>query len=110
MASIQETVKWIPPVNGKVKMNWDATVNVSKKKMGIGIVIRDDMGEVLACLSSSRGFISQPIIAECWALSRAMEFCSKLGFYQLEIEGDAQVSIQVIKKEEECLDLVWDID
>lgn len=71
--------------------------------MGICIIIRDEMGDVLACLSLSRPFRSQPIITECKALLRAMEFYSKLDFYHVELESDALVIIQAIKNENECL-------
>lgn len=50
-ASARETVKWLPLACEKVKVNWDA----QDKKLGIGIVIQDHTGEVLACFKYFKG-------------------------------------------------------
>lgn len=71
--------------------------------MGIGIILRDSYGEVLACLSSPKFFLYQSIVTEYWALWRALIFCSELGIEKALFEGDAQVLINAIKCEDECL-------
>lgn len=81
------------------------TVDIKANKMGIEIIICNDMGAIMACLSTSRPFFSYPIIVESWALLRAMELCSKLNFYHMDFEGDAKVHIQAIARKQECL--VW---
>lgn len=91
--AIKEVVRWSAPDFGKVKMNWNALVSASTKRMGIDIIIRENMSEVLAYLSSSWAFSPQPIIVECWALLRVMKFCLELDFYQVELKGDVQVVI-----------------
>lgn len=53
LATIRGSVRWSPPGFGKVNLNWDASVYVTTKRMGIVIALRDNMGEVFACLSSS---------------------------------------------------------
>lgn len=63
---------------GVAKVNWDATLNIRNQKIGIRIVVHDYQGEVLANLSTSRRFNSQPILAECMALWRAIEFVEEL--------------------------------
>lgn len=70
------------------------------QKMGIGIVIRDCHVEVLACLCSSKSFHSQPIVAEFWALWRALILCTELGLENVHLEGDAQGLISAINSEE----------
>lgn len=85
-----------------MKLNWDVATNVSYHKMGIGIIVRNNMGEVLACLSSSRCSYSLLAVAECRVLLRAFEFCQEMGFTHVEFEGDDQTIVQAIKKEEEC--------
>lgn len=44
---------------------------------------------------------NQPVVAECFALLKAMEFCQEMGFYFVEFEDDAQIVVQAIRKEEE---------
>ena len=39
-------------------------INKSKRKMGIGVIVRDNMGEVLATLSSPKDNIIEPVAAE----------------------------------------------
>jgi hypothetical protein len=45
---------WQPPPAGFVKLNWDAAVDEKRCKMGIGIVVRNSSGEVLAILFTKR--------------------------------------------------------
>lgn len=78
----QAQIRWLLLISDSVKLNWDASLNMSNKRMDIGIVIRDEKGEVLAYLSSSLLFYLQPIVAECQALLRALSFCIKLGLQQ----------------------------
>lgn len=72
------------------------------QKMGIGVVLRDCDGNVLACLCSPKPFFSQPIVAEAWALWRVFIFCSKLGIEKAQFKGDAQVLINAINGKDAC--------
>jgi hypothetical protein len=38
---------WKPPPHGKVKVNWDASINPKEKCIGVGIVARDSRGEFM---------------------------------------------------------------
>ncbi|XP_042972999.1 uncharacterized protein LOC122304801 [Carya illinoinensis] len=73
-------VKWKAPGDEVVKVNWDAGVNLKEERIGIGVVIRDDKGEVLVALCSSRGVCCSPVVAELHALWRAMKLCAELNF------------------------------
>jgi hypothetical protein len=59
------------------------------RKMGIGAVIRDVEGEVLATLSALKDFITDPVIAEVTATCCAALFCWELGYQRVELEVDA---------------------
>lgn len=54
------------PKNGFVKINWDTVVDKNRRKMYIGVVVRDDMGEVMATLSAPKYHIIEPDIAEAF--------------------------------------------
>jgi hypothetical protein len=43
-----ELEKWRAPSLGFVKLNWDAALDQQKKLMGVGIVVRDHTGGVIA--------------------------------------------------------------
>lgn len=77
-----------PPVNF-VKVKWDAAMDKHNCRMGIAIIIRDSMGEVLATLSAPKEFIITPDIAKATATLRLVQFTRDLGFYKLVLEGDA---------------------
>ncbi|XP_041001629.1 uncharacterized protein LOC121247327 [Juglans microcarpa x Juglans regia] len=49
----REDAKWEKPEVGRVKANWDAAVDATNRRVGIAVVVRDDQGEVLACLCSA---------------------------------------------------------
>lgn len=76
--SRREQIRWLKPTREFVKANWDAVINGKKTMMGIGIVIRDHMGEILACLSAPKSFCGKPFLAEAWALKSTVEFCKEL--------------------------------
>lgn len=48
-------------------------------------------------------FYSSPIIVEWWALLRDLDFCMECGFLDVVLEGDAQVIIYALKRDDECL-------
>ncbi|XP_040990906.1 uncharacterized protein LOC121238127 [Juglans microcarpa x Juglans regia] len=87
-------LKWKKPANNLMKANWDAALNVKEGNMGIGVVIRDDLGEVLVSLCSSKGRVTNPATVELHALWRALKLCVELNFTKVLLEGDA---LKVVK-------------
>lgn len=57
----------------------------------------------MACLSASNPFYSKPIVAEIEALRKAILFGLELGIGAIHFEGNAQLLINSITSEEECL-------
>jgi len=53
-------MSWSKPPEGKWKINWDAAINKETLKMGMGIVIRDDDGNVVAAKAKYLPFIINP--------------------------------------------------
>jgi N6-adenosine-specific RNA methylase IME4 len=47
-----------------VKVNWSVAVDKTKKKMGIGVIIRNSKGEVLATLGEPKDHIIAPDVVE----------------------------------------------
>lgn len=76
------------PLRGKVKINWDAAFKKSHQTMGIGAVVLDYQGKIMASLCSSQPIPSHPIVAEYKALRRAMFFCMELSFSTAQFKGD----------------------
>ncbi|KAK2635971.1 hypothetical protein Ddye_030763 [Dipteronia dyeriana] len=89
-------VRWIPPSSGLFKINTDATIDGHNGKVGIGIIIRDAAGEVLAssALPISAGFNSQ--IAEATAILKGLQLGISLGLRPCVVESDCLSVVKLI--------------
>jgi ribonuclease HI len=69
--------------------------------MGVGVVVRDWHGKVVAVVAETFYHSSDPTQAEARAAWRAISFCHDLGLCRVHFEGD---SINVVSslKEEPC--------
>jgi ribonuclease HI len=71
-------------------VNCDAALDSKKGYMGFGIVVRDNMGHVLAAKSvMKRGFL-EPTATEMMAVFLAMRFSFEKGFHSIILESDAK--------------------
>ncbi|KAK2637132.1 hypothetical protein Ddye_031924 [Dipteronia dyeriana] len=76
-----EKRKWKPPAEGLFKINTDAAINGSLGHVGIGIIIRDSAGHVMAS--------SSPQSAEAVAILRGLQLARDSGLWPCSIESDA---------------------
>lgn len=68
---------WKKPCSSVVKAKWDASLD---QQNGLGIIFRNDKGEVMVVACGRRDNVTQPALANCMALWRAMELGQELGF------------------------------
>ena len=59
--------QWSPPLQGWVKLNWDASLCSKSGLVCMGGVIQNWQGRVLAARCSSRVGFFEPLAAEAWA-------------------------------------------
>ena len=98
--------RWTAPPNGFVKINFDGANAESSRMFGVGVVIRDSEGAVLASCAEK---LNQPFKAEdmeALAALKALSFAHELGFQNIVLEGDALNLIQALKAQEQNL-LPW---
>nr|XP_023870397.1 uncharacterized protein LOC111982997 [Quercus suber] len=91
------TVSWSPPSENRVKINFDGALFGESDSAGIGVVIRNSEGEVMAALSEK---IVKPQAAELFeilAARRAVLFSTKTGFYNSIFEGDSSTVINLLQ-------------
>lgn len=69
---------WIKPPIGCWKINWDAAIAKELKKMGIGVVIRDAAGSIVAVKSKVIPYVVEPTLAEMVASWYALELGRQL--------------------------------
>lgn len=90
----RRVARWKRPDEGFVKVNWDAAMNSEKKRMGLGVVVRDEEGEVLLSLCNPMEGLSNSATAELYALWEPLKVCAELNWAKAIFEGDA---LSVIK-------------
>jgi hypothetical protein len=85
-------VTWQKPPEGVYKINWDASVDRDRCKMGMGMVVRDHAGQLIAALCTSKDHITDPASAKALAAGKAAEaeLCHRLGLEKVILEGDAR--------------------
>ncbi|XP_042982649.1 uncharacterized protein LOC122311907 [Carya illinoinensis] len=71
-------------------------------RIGIGVVIRDSRGRVIASLKSPKDSFPDAHLAESMAALKAVTFCKRLGLERVILEGDAQ---QVVKAIQDCSEI-----
>ena len=83
--------RWKPPDFGQFKVNYDGAVFREQGRAGIGVVIRNSDGAVLASLSQQMPLPTTVAQVEALAARRAAEFTLEIGIDQVIIEGDSEL-------------------
>ncbi|KAK7857643.1 putative ribonuclease h protein, partial [Quercus suber] len=82
--------RWKPPDHGTYKINYDGAIFPQQGKAGIGVVVRDEVGAVLASLSQQMPLPTTVAQVEALAARRAVEFALEMGVTIVVIEGDSE--------------------
>jgi len=88
--------RWLPPPDGFIKVNSNASVNENQGWVGLGIVARDNNGFVLGEKIVTKEMVAEPSIAEAIGALCAMQFCQESGFFDVLFEGDATLVVKGI--------------
>lgn len=88
---------WVPPSPGEFKMNIDGAVFKEVPSIGVGAVIRDENGEVLAAMSSKIPGTHEPFMVEAIAVLHALKVLKTLFIYQVVVETDCINLVQAIQ-------------
>jgi ribonuclease HI len=84
---------------GVIKVNWDASLNVTKGWIGLGIIARDSSGFCLGARSVTKQMQVPPKRAEILAALQAVQFSKEVGFMDVIFEGDAAQIVKEIQSE-----------
>ncbi|XP_075650021.1 uncharacterized protein LOC142620548 [Castanea sativa] len=87
-ASPRSSSYWYPPSQDAYKLNFDAVVLSDLKCYGVGVIIRNFTGEVMAGMSAKGEYVHNSDEAEALACRKALKFSMEAGFSNLVIEGD----------------------
>lgn len=67
--------------------------------MGVGLVVCDHEGRVVAVLCAPMPYVHDPTVAEALAAWRLAELCIQLGHDKIILEGDSLEVVQAFRKE-----------
>ena len=87
-------IRWKPPLTNYYKANFDGAIFKESNLGGIGVVIRDNAGLVIATLSQKVHDIHTAKMMEALAARRAIIFAKEVGVVDVEFEGDAEIVIR----------------
>ena len=87
---------WQPPPSSIYKLNFDAAIFADMDRTGVGAIIRNEHGQVMAAMTTTGLKVSSSEEAELLACRRSMEFAVDAGFTKLIIEGDNVNVMQAI--------------
>jgi hypothetical protein len=85
--------KWRLPDDGWMKANWDASLNKMSRNMSVGVVVRNDQGQVVATLAKVLPFIDDSTTVEVVATWQAVNLCASRGLHHVVVEGDFKIVV-----------------
>ncbi|XP_059446364.1 uncharacterized protein LOC132177903 [Corylus avellana] len=74
-----ENVKWSAPTQGWLKVNWDVAIDKAGGRMGIGAIVREEKGNVIATMCKTQSGSFEPTMGEALASFHAAILCRDLG-------------------------------
>ena len=83
------TVKWSPPEQGCYKVNVDGTVFTKRELTGIGVIIRDNTGEVVTAMCKRMAVPLGALETETKAMKIGVHFAAEVGIRDAIFEGDS---------------------
>ena len=88
---------WKPPPDKIFKTNFDGALFESEGSAGVGVIIRDSRGEVLASTSEKIALPSSMTALEMLVARRAVLFAKEIGIHNSIFEGNSEVVIRLFR-------------
>ncbi|CAL5400496.1 unnamed protein product [Camellia sinensis] len=83
--------RWVAPREGVFKLNFDGSVRTAHASAGVGIIIRDCHGEVIASMVERIQYMEDVDCVEAMGAIKALQLGCDLGLGHIHLEGVAQV-------------------
>ena len=77
-------------------MNYDEAIFEETKEVGIGVIVRNENGEVLVALSKRISLLSLVDVLEALIARMTVQFIVELGIHQSDFAGDSKVVYKAI--------------
>lgn len=93
-------IEWVPPPCLIFKVNFDGAVFKEENKARIGVVIRDDSGQVIAFMHEKTSLLSSVDEVEALVAVTALIFTQEVGISPIIPEGDSEKIINSFRNGE----------
>ena len=102
---VNHRTRWQPPPTNLMKINFDGAIFSSVNAAGIGVVIRNNLGQVIASCSQwlSQAYNSNEV--EALAAAKAVSFTAKSGITKAVLEGDSLTITKALSSDHSSLAL-----
>ena len=97
------TIKWKPPDADCYKVNFEEATIQDIHCAGLGVVIRDHHGHLVAVLSQKIPLPNLTKTVEALAAWHAAQLVLNIGLDQVELEGDAAIIIKELQAEDSSI-------
>lgn len=92
--------KWKPPDQGVYKINTDAALDERGFQSGIGVIIRDYQGHVMASLCQNFKACYKPQIVEAMAVLKGIWLAANTGLLPASLDSDALSVVNLVNSKE----------
>ncbi|XP_050263892.1 uncharacterized protein LOC126708117 [Quercus robur] len=96
-------VRWCPPMGERFKTNYDGAVFSESREVGIGVVVRNAKGKVIAALAEKILYPSSVEVLEALAARRAVKFIVELGIAGSDFKGDSELVCRALRQQGNCV-------
>lgn len=95
-SGVSRSLPWVAPTNGGVKVNVDGAFDKSLNSGGIGIIFRNEAGNIVDGFCGVVDAASA-IMVEAWALRIAIGMMMDLGLHVAMVESDCAILVECVK-------------
>ncbi|XP_023906710.1 uncharacterized protein LOC112018416 [Quercus suber] len=95
--------RWRPPPAEMVKINFDGAVFSGKNKSGLGVVVRNSSGQVMASCSKLVNQVYDSNEVEDMAAAWALSFAAEIGINNAVLEGDSLLVMKALTDPESSM-------
>ena len=93
---MQRATTWYTPPRSLFKINVDGMVAKAKRKAGVGVIVRDELGRVEATMCRNLNAPLGAIKTESKAIEAGLLFTQDIGIRDIVVESDALIMVQVL--------------
>lgn len=90
------SVQWNPPPPAMLKINVDGAISKRQNRVGVGSVIRDEAGRLVAAMSRSISTPLGPLEVEAKAFEAGLQLARDLGYQDVILEGDSLILVRAL--------------